>query len=176
MLDVPFRSFFSQASKKIILKEQAEGVLTHLTHLEELILTSKKRGLEIALQFLKELHDVFKGKTDSTTFTTVKFDGCIDSNTLIVTDRGPQTIETIINRFKAGETILVCGFNFDENVNILTPVANAVKKNGTKQWIELELENGDVFKCTEDHEIYTENRGWVQAKDLTLHDVLKILP
>lgn len=75
MLETSFGSFFGLASRQINLNEQAEGVLMHLTHLEELILTSKKTGLDMALKFLKELHEIFKGKTDSTTFTTVKFDG-----------------------------------------------------------------------------------------------------
>jgi hypothetical protein len=75
MLETSFGSFFGVASRQINLNEQAEGVLMHLTHLEELILTSKKPGLDMALAFLKELHEIFKGKTDSTTFTTVKFDG-----------------------------------------------------------------------------------------------------
>ena len=75
MLETSFRSFFEQASEQIILKEQQEGVLKHLTHLEELVLTSKKQGLDIAIQFLKELYDTFKGKTDSKTFVSVKVDG-----------------------------------------------------------------------------------------------------
>lgn len=79
MLEIPFRSFFEQASEQIILKEQQEGVLTHLTHLEELILTQKKQGLDIAIEFLKELYEVLKGKTDSTTFVTVKWDGAPSS-------------------------------------------------------------------------------------------------
>jgi hypothetical protein len=38
-------------------------------------LTSKKEGLITAIQFLKELYEVFKGKVDSQVFTTIKFDG-----------------------------------------------------------------------------------------------------
>ena len=75
MIKTSFRSFFGQASEQIILKEQQEGVLQHLTHLEELVLTSKKRGLDIAIQFLKELYDTLKGKADSKAFVGVKWDG-----------------------------------------------------------------------------------------------------
>jgi hypothetical protein len=75
MLETSFRSFFGQASEQIFLKEQTEGVLQHLTHLEELVLTSKSQGLNIAIQFLKELYETLKGKTDSKTFVSVKFDG-----------------------------------------------------------------------------------------------------
>ena len=74
MLETSFRKFFKESSEHFIT-EEAEGVLKHLTHLEELILTSKKEGLDIAIQFLKELYDTFKGKADSKTFTTIKFDG-----------------------------------------------------------------------------------------------------
>ena len=75
MIETSFRSFFGQASDKIFLKEEQEGVLKHLTHLEELVLTSKKQGLDIATQFLKELYAVLKGKTDSKTFVSIKIDG-----------------------------------------------------------------------------------------------------
>ena len=75
MIETSFRSFFGQASDKIFLKEEQEGVLKHLTHLEELVLTSKKQGLDIAIQFLKELYAVLKGKTDSKTFVSIKIDG-----------------------------------------------------------------------------------------------------
>lgn len=39
--------------------------------------------------------------------------------------------------------------------------------------IELELENGKIVRCTQDHEFFTENRGWVQAKDLTEDDDIR---
>lgn len=42
-----------------------------------------------------------------------------------------------------------------------------------KNKIEIEFEDGYVVKCTEDHKFYTENRGWVEAKDLTEEDEIK---
>lgn len=38
--------------------------------------------------------------------------------------------------------------------------------------IELETENGIKVKLTPDHKVFTENRGWVEAKDLLETDVL----
>jgi DNA polymerase-3 subunit alpha len=32
--------------------------------------------------------------------------------------------------------------------------------------LELEFENGKIVRCTQDHKFLTNNRGWVQAKDL----------
>lgn len=36
--------------------------------------------------------------------------------------------------------------------------------------IQLELDDGKILKCTPDHKIYTSNRGYVEAKDLTEDD------
>ena len=36
--------------------------------------------------------------------------------------------------------------------------------------VELEFENGKKISCTKDHEIYTENRDWVKADELTKED------
>lgn len=74
MFDTSFRSFFSKASDQIIL-ENSEGVIQHLTHLEELILTQKDEGLSTAINFLNELYSTFKGNSQSQTFVTIKFDG-----------------------------------------------------------------------------------------------------
>lgn len=74
MLNVSFQNFYKNSSDRLVL-ESSEGVIKHLTHLEELILTSKDEGLNMALSFLRELYTVFKGKADSQTFVSVKIDG-----------------------------------------------------------------------------------------------------
>ena len=93
MLETSFRKFFKESSDHLIT-EEAEGVLKHLTHLEELILTSKQEGLNIAIQFLKELYDTFKGKADSKTFTTIKFDGSPSSIVGINPENGKFFVST----------------------------------------------------------------------------------
>lgn len=39
--------------------------------------------------------------------------------------------------------------------------------------IELVFTNGKVISCTTDHEFFTENRGWVKAKDISEKDLIK---
>lgn len=71
-------SLFNKFYHNTLIVEAAEGgsgVLQHLSHLEELILTDKERGLELTVEFLRSLLDTFKGKIDSSVFTTIKFDG-----------------------------------------------------------------------------------------------------
>ena len=39
--------------------------------------------------------------------------------------------------------------------------------------IIIQFENGSQVKCTQDHEFYTENRGWVKAVDLNEFDDIR---
>jgi hypothetical protein len=48
---------------------------THLTHLEELVLTQGPKGYDMARAFLLELLEELKGNTDSRVKTSVKWDG-----------------------------------------------------------------------------------------------------
>lgn len=49
-------------------------------------------------------------------------------------------------------------------------------RNTSYDWRIIEFENGTVLKCTDDHPFETENRGVVQAKDLTGEDIIAFNP
>ncbi len=49
-------------------------------------------------------------------------------------------------------------------------VVNRFEYDVNEDIIELEFNDGRVIKCTQDHEIYTLNRGWVKAVELTSED------
>jgi hypothetical protein len=103
MLDIPFNSFFQSASPLLITESE---VIKHLTHLEELILSSstedsadeagnvvkkkkffKKEGLDRALAFLQDMLASFGNSQKSKTFVTVKWDG----SPSIITGIDPST-------------------------------------------------------------------------------------
>ena len=75
MIEQAFNSFYKENVSKYLFLEQQEGIIKHLTHLEELILTRQKEGLDIAIEFIKALTETFNGNADSGVFTTVKYDG-----------------------------------------------------------------------------------------------------
>jgi hypothetical protein len=75
MIEQAFNSFYKDSTSKYLVIEQQEGIIKHLTHLEELILTRQKEGLDTALSFINALTDTFNGNADSGVFTTVKYDG-----------------------------------------------------------------------------------------------------
>ena len=75
MLEQAFNSFYKESTSMYLVVEQQEGIIKHLTHLEEYILTQQKAGLDIAVSFVKGLTETFNGNTDTGIFTTVKYDG-----------------------------------------------------------------------------------------------------
>jgi len=46
-------------------------------------------------------------------------------------------------------------------------VINTFEYDVDEDIVELEFDNGKIIKCTNNHEIYTLNRGWVKAEELT---------
>ena len=69
-----------------------------------------------------------------------------------------------------GEEVL--SFNLDTKQVEFKPVV-AISKNPTiKKIYKIITENGKELICTEDHRIYTKNRGYVEAKDLIKEDVV----
>lgn len=92
--------------------------------------------------------------------------GCFSPETLVKTKTGEKRIDDITTEDE------VLTFNFEtkqyefENPVAVSPSLTSSEENK----IELEFEDGVTVQCTEDHEFYTKNRGWVKAKDLTEED------
>jgi len=132
-------------------------------HLEDLVFVDGSQGAIKAADILDKLG------TDSSD-VSIKWDGCIHPDLLLQTDKGKLRIEEVIDRYNNDEEFTVLAKNLKTNENCYTLVLNAVKKHGPKAWVEVTLDNDEVLRMTEDHEVYTTNRGWVEAKDLTNDD------
>ena len=103
---------------------------------------------------------------------------CFTGDTLVHTDKGLIRFDDLIDRSRQGETFEVYthdATNPDtpaDRVELTTP--EAVMITGTNEIQRLEFSNGMVLRCTPNHRIWTTNRGYVEAKDLTVDD--RILP
>jgi hypothetical protein len=75
MYEKSFSTVYKANQNAYLVLEGEEGVLQHLTHLEELILTKKNEGVDIALSFIDELLKTFQGHASDKMFTTIKYDG-----------------------------------------------------------------------------------------------------
>ena len=95
---------------------------------------------------------------------------CFEYNTLITTDKGLLKIGDIVNNKL---DVKVLSKNLSTNKLEWKEIKNWFANEVNQSLIELTLDtkNGiKTIKCTANHRIYTNNRGWVCAKDLTEND------
>jgi ribonucleoside-diphosphate reductase alpha chain len=103
---------------------------------------------------------------------------CFTGDTLVHTDKGLIRFDAMIERARHGETFGVYthdATNPDapaDRVELTTPEALMI--TGTNEIQRLEFSNGMVLRCTPKHRIWTTNRGYVEARELT--DADEILP
>lgn len=145
--------------------------LTHMTHIEELPLFGKD-ALRLAVKTLQDVYAALRGDSTSSRIT-LKWDGCISPETPVMTKEGMRPIIEVITQVINGEYVEVKGYSHEDLQDSFTRVTNAKKDPGEKNWVTVVLEDGREFSCTEDHEIYTLNRGYIPAAELTLFDELK---
>lgn len=95
---------------------------------------------------------------------------CFDSDTLIYTDKGQLKIGDIVtNQLK----VSVMTFNEHTHEFEWKPITNWFKNFVNEPLLELKVNTSKgikTIKCTRTHKIYTNNRGWVSAEDLTVDD------
>jgi hypothetical protein len=145
----------------------------HLTHLEDLVIEEGKEGFKKFEQQVNNLINYLNGLETETTIN-LKVDGCFSPDTKLVTQFGVLSIEDIINRINNKVEVMVLTYNFQTQKNEYVLASEpSINKNGKKTWVKLTLINDDVVYCTGDHLIYTNNRGYVKAEDLTTEDDIK---
>ena len=92
------------------------------------------------------------------------FRKCFAEGSCVWTPNGPKKIETI----KPGDVV----YAFDEcTQSLTTSIVNNSWSSGEKETVVIRTKSGHRSICTLDHPFLT-RRGWVQASDLTLNDVI----
>jgi len=138
-----------------------------IPYVEDLVFQSGLRGARQAVDIVKQAAD------NAQEYVTIKWDGCIHPDLKIRTNKGVFRIEEVIDRYLSGEDFKVVAHDFETGADVSTNINHAVKEFGNKSWVEIELENGEILRMTADHEVFTTNRGWVQAQHLTDSDDIK---
>lgn len=107
-------------------------------------------------------------------FITKGTNPCITGDALIKTLHGEFTIPEIEERMKFGP---IYAQTFNETTKKIEykeiEVAQKTKENANI--IEIETEDGELLKLTPDHKVYTENRGWIEAAQLSETDILILI-
>ena len=98
---------------------------------------------------------------------------CFPGDARVHTTKGLLPIAQLFERTKAGEDIRVYTHHATagrpaDGVAASLPIA--VMKNGVAPIVRLRFRNGAELRCTPNHRIWTTNRGYVAAEDLTTDD------
>ena len=84
-------------------------------------------------------------------------------------------IKEVVEMFEMGSEIKILSFDEEQNQDCFSKVLNAGRIAEEAEVIEIyDEESGFYLECTEDHKIFTENRGYVKAGELNPEDKLKI--
>jgi ribonucleoside-diphosphate reductase alpha chain len=102
--------------------------------------------------------------------TIVSTNPCLRGDTMVSTTDGDITIFDLIEKFESGEKITIKTFNIDTNMVEIETVVNALMTSSNRELLELAFDDGKIIRLTPDHKVYTKNRGYVEAKDLTEYD------
>lgn len=94
---------------------------------------------------------------------------CLHPASELITDRGIETIQSVVKRFKQGDEVFVLCQDLDKERTTFERVSwGDVTRRGANL-MKITLKNGKVLKLTPDHRVYTQ-RGWVQVQDLEKTD------
>jgi ribonucleoside-diphosphate reductase alpha chain len=98
---------------------------------------------------------------------------CFPGDARVHTSIGLVQIEELYDRAQAGEEFQVYTHEATAEqpavgVRATTPLA--IMSNGVKPIVRLRFANGQELRCTENHRLWTTNRGYVEAKDLVESD------
>jgi hypothetical protein len=134
-----------------------------IEHPEDMILDQGVPGAHTALQILQ-------ATADKPQQVSVKYDGCIHPDTVLLTSNGEMTIKELID---CGTSVDVLTHNFDTNQDEYNPAQYPRINHNNKKWVKIYLENNESLTLTEDHEVFVEGKGWTQTKNLSPSDDIK---
>ena len=98
---------------------------------------------------------------------------CLSGDTLIQTENGEIPIKVLVDLHKkTGSCPKVWTYDEKTATRELMSVEAADLTRKNAELIKLELEDGSIIKLTPDHQVYTKNRGYVEAAKLTEDDDL----
>lgn len=112
------------------------------------------------------------GETQYPDPTVMGYNPCLTGDTIVSTPNGDIRMDELVRRVALGENPLVHSYNETTGVVESKPATWGALTRESADIIELELENGQTLKLTPDHKVFTQNRGYVEAKHLTENDIL----
>lgn len=102
----------------------------------------------------------------------------VGSSEITTREYGKTTLKTVVELFGENKQIHVLAFNIETEDVEWVPVraAQMTRPNAELVELEIETEHGTkIIRCTPDHPVFTKNRGYVRADELTEEDDLVVV-
>lgn len=154
-----------------------DGRITKFVNARELLVDILNEGYETGRHYLHFMdtmnhHTPFKDKIYSSNLCLVG-----DTRIKIQTHDGKEltvTLADFIEKWEFGgyHGAKVLSYNIDTGDQVWSEITAAAQTGVAEELYEIEDEQGNIIKCTANHLIFTQNRGYVAAKDLLETDVL----
>lgn len=131
----------------------------------------------INLETLRDKRIIDAIKKSKTTFGLIAFDEahkCLTGDMTVLTDQGEFTIAELYNM---DDMPKVLSYNKKKDINEFRQITSITRSDPTEKLLELVIDDAGascILRCTESHKVYTTNRGWIKAKDLTEADDIKL--
>ncbi len=91
---------------------------------------------------------------------------CFVGDTLISTPTGPLTLEQVVKRVSAGETVLLDSYDVQTRTFVVREVRAGWVAGRTRLLLDVVTDSGLRLRCTPEHRFLT-REGWVEAAKLT---------
>jgi len=104
-------------------------------------------------------------------------DECVRAGAMVLTLRENDLIGVPIEEIKVNDQIVSMNLETGdlEIKNINKTFKNLHKSQSYDHFLQIELEDGRIIEVTPNHKIYTTNRGYVRADELTEEDDIKVI-
>jgi ribonucleoside-diphosphate reductase alpha chain len=156
------------------LRARLDGTVVETVDARELFDKIAKAAWECADPGMQYDDTINAWHTNPETGRITASNPCFPADQRVVTDKGLVPIGDLVSRAAAGEVFDVYTNDVTSEsepasrVVATTPVRYMV--TGTKEILELRFSDGSRLRCTPNHRVWTNNRGWVRAEHLEGHD------
>ena len=100
--------------------------------------------------------------------------GCFTEDTKVITDKGELSFGELLERHGKGEKFNVVSWDTETQKEINPAMKSAFITKEVDELIEVELSNGEIYRCTPDHlHLLADGKTWVAAEELTVGQEVK---
>lgn len=100
--------------------------------------------------------------------------GCFTEDTKVVTNKGELSFGELLERRSKGEKFSVVSWDTETQKEINPAMKSAFITKEVDELIEVELSNGEVYRCTPDHlHLLADGKTWVAAEELSVGQEVK---